>query len=205
MGARIPSFVLAATVAAALSAPMPVLAQADGWMKPPSDTSRAKRKDQLQNLDFLFGALKVAPDDTSAKAISDRIWNVWMGSGGDTTNLLIDRVRTAIESKDLDLALRLLDSVVEFKPEYVEGWNQRATVYYMKKDYTHALADLAQALKREPRHFGALFGFGVIMQEFGDDKRALDAYRRALEIDPHMKRVPDLVKELSVKVEGRDI
>ena len=101
--------------------------------------------------------------------------------------------------------LQLLDGVVEFKPEYVEGWNQRATVYYLKKDYSRALADLAQVLSREPRHFGALFGVGVIMQEFGDDKRALDVYRRALAIDQHMKRIPDLVKTLTEKVEGRDI
>jgi len=75
----------------------------------------------------------------------------------------------------------------------------------MKQDYTRALADLAQVLAREPPHFGALFGVGVIMQEFGDDKRALDVFRRALELDPHMKRVPDLVKTLSEKLEGRDI
>lgn len=208
MRARILSFVLAAGVTVVLAAPLPGLAQsaAENWVKPPTaDPSRVKRNDRIHNLDFLFGALKVAPNEASGKAIAERIWNVWLGSGGDTTNLLISRVRSAIESKDLDLALQLLDGVIAFKPEFVEGWNQRATVYYMKKDYTRALGDLAEALKREPRHFGALFGFGVIMQEFGDEKRALDAYRRALDIDPHMKRVPDLVKELSVKVEGRDI
>ena len=205
MRARFLSLILAATVAALLLAPAPAFAQASGWMEPPSNSSRPPRNDRLQNLDFLFGALKVAPDEESAKAIADRIWGVWLGSGGDTTNLLITRVKSAIESKDLDLAIQLLDSIVEFKPEYVEGWNQRATVHYMKKDYTRALADLAQVLKREPRHFGALFGIGVIMQEFGDDRRALEVYRRALELDPHMKRVPDLVKTLSEKVEGRDI
>jgi len=205
MRSRISSLVLAAVMAAALSAPIPALAQADRWMEPPSDLSKIKRNDRMQNLDFLFGALKVAPNEESAKAIADRIWGVWLGSGGDTTNLLISRVRTAIEGKDLDLALRLLDGIVEFKPEYVEGWNQRATVYFMKKDYTRALADLAQVLSREPRHFGALFGVGVIMQEFGDDRRALDVYRKALALDPHMKRVPDLVKTLTEKVEGRDI
>jgi tetratricopeptide (TPR) repeat protein len=192
-------------MAAALMAPAAAFAQAGRWLDPPSTSSKPPRNDRMQNLDFLFGALKVAPDEESAKAISDRIWGVWLGSGGDTTNLLISRVRTAIEKKEFDLAIQLLDSIIEFKPEYVEGWNQRATVYFMKKDYTRALADLAQALAREPRHFGALFGVGVIMQEFGDDKRALDVYRRALELDPHMKRVPELVKTLSEKVDGRDI
>jgi tetratricopeptide (TPR) repeat protein len=205
MRTRVFSLVLAAIVAAAVSAPLTAFAQARRWMDPPSPSTRPPRNDRMHNLDFLFGALKVAPDEDSAKAIADRIWGVWIGSGGDTTNLLISRVRTAIESKDFDLAIQLLDSMIEFKPEYVEAWNQRATVYYMKKDYTRALADLAQVLAREPRHFGALFGVGVIMQEFGDDRRALDVYKRALELDPHMKRVPDLVKTLSEKVEGRDI
>jgi len=205
MRTRIFGLILAVTIAAALSAPVTAFAQAGRWMEPPSSSSRLPRNDRTQNLDFLFGALKVAPDDDSAKAIADRIWSVWLGSGGDTTNLLISRVRTAIEKKELDLAIQLLDSIIEFKPEYVEGWNQRATVYYQKKDYTRALADLAQVLAREPRHFGALFGVGVIMQEFGDDRRALEVYRRALELDPHMKRVPELVRTLTEKVEGRDI
>ena len=141
MGSRISGLVLAVTLAAALSVPVTAFAQNGRWMEPPSNSSRPPRNDRTQNLDFLFGALKVAPDDDIAKAIADRIWGVWMGAGGDTTNLLISRVRAAIESKDLDLAIQLLDSIIDFKPEYVEGWNQRATVYYMKKDYTRALAD----------------------------------------------------------------
>jgi Tfp pilus assembly protein PilF len=60
-------------------------------------------------------------------------------------------------------------------------------------------------LAREPRHFGALAGLGIILQEFGDDKRALDAFRRALAIHPHIERVPDMVKRLSDKIDGREI
>jgi tetratricopeptide (TPR) repeat protein len=115
------------------------------------------------------------------------------------------RVKAATDAKDYDLALKLLDAVVEIKPDYVEGWNQRATIYYLKDDYGHAIADIGQVLKREPRHFGALSGLGVILQEIGDDKDALKAYRDALKIDPHLEHIPDVVKELSVKVEGREI
>ena len=60
-------------------------------------------------------------------------------------------------------------------------------------------------LKREPRHFGALAGFGLILQDIGDDKQALEVYRRALTLYPRMERIPDLVKTLQEKVEGRDI
>lgn len=208
MRARILGFALVAISAAAmLPASQTAFAQQSGrWLEPPSGNApRSNRDDRLQNLDFLFGALKVAPDADSAKAISDRIWGVWLKAGGDTTNLLITRVRSAIESKDYDLAVQLLDGLIEFKPEFAEGWNQRATVYFLKKDYQRAMADIAQVLAREPRHFGALFGAGVILQEYGDDRRALEIYRRALEVDPHMRRVPELVKTLQEKVEGRDI
>ena len=110
-----------------------------------------------------------------------------------------------MDARQLDVAMKLLNAVVKLHPEYIEGWNRRATLYYMENDYAHALEDIAQVLVREPRHFGALASLGIIMQELGDDKRALDAFRLALAINPHLDNIPDLVKTLSEKVEGRDI
>jgi tetratricopeptide (TPR) repeat protein len=115
------------------------------------------------------------------------------------------RAKTAIDAKQMDIALKLLDSVVKLRPDYVEGWNRRATVFYLQNDYDHSLRDIEQVLVREPRHFGALAGLGMIMQELGDDKRALDAFRKALAINPHLEKLPELVKTLTEKVEGRDI
>jgi tetratricopeptide (TPR) repeat protein len=174
-------------------------------VEPPKDLPRPQRGDRVRNLDFLFGALKVAPDDTSAKHIEDRIWALWIGSQSDTANLLMTRVKTALEAEDLALALQLLNSIIEIKPDYSEAWNRRATLYFQKKEYGRALADLRQVLAREPRHFGAMAGLGMILQEIGDDKRALDVYRRALEIHPRMQKIPDIVKTLTEKVQGRDI
>jgi tetratricopeptide (TPR) repeat protein len=173
--------------------------------QPPKTLPSVPRGDRLRNLDFLFGALKVAPDETSAKAIEERIWAVWAVSRSDTTNLLMTRVRTAIEAKDTDLAFQLLDSVIKIKPDYVEAWNRRATLAFAKKDYGRAMADIREVLRREPRHFGALSGLGMILQDIGDDKQALEVYRRTLAIYPRIQRIPDLVKQLQEKVEGRDI
>ena len=106
----------------------------------------SQRGDRTRNLDFLFGALKAAPDDASAKAIEDRIWALWIVSGSDTANLLMTRVKTAIDAKDLDLAIKLLDAIVKIKPDYVEAWNRRATIYYMRKDYGHSMEDIRQVL-----------------------------------------------------------
>jgi tetratricopeptide (TPR) repeat protein len=161
--------------------------------------------DKTQGLDFLFGALKAAPDEASAKHVEARIWAIWLHTPSDTTMLLMTRAKAALDAKNIDVAIKLLDAVVKLHPEYLEGWNRRATLYYMKNDYTRSLQDIEQVLAREPRHFGALAGLGMIMQDLGDEKRALDAYRRALAVNPHLEKLPDLVKTLTEKVEGRDI
>ena len=144
-------------------------------------------------------ALKIAPDDASAKAIEDRIWAMWLVSGSDTCTLLMSRVKDATDDKNFDLAIKLLDAVIAIKPDYVEAWNRRATVYYLKQDYGHSLADLREVLAEEPRHFGALSGLGLILQDIGDDKDALEAYRKALAIDPHLDNIPEVVKTLDRK------
>jgi tetratricopeptide (TPR) repeat protein len=174
-------------------------------VEPPAKLPRAPRGDPTKNLDFLFEALKIAPDSESAKLIEQRIWALWYVSGSATADLLMSRVKSALDGKDTDLALEILNSLVEVKPDYVEGWNRRATIHFMQKDFGAALADIRQVLGREPRHFGALSGLGLILQEIGDEKRALEIFRRALAVHPRLDKIPDLVKTLQEKVEGRDI
>jgi tetratricopeptide (TPR) repeat protein len=161
--------------------------------------------DHAKGLDFLFGALKAAPDEDSAKAVEARIWAIWLQTPSDTAALLMMRAKAAMEGQQLELAIKLLDAVIKLRPDYVEAWNRRATLYYLQNDYARSLADIQQVLVREPRHFAALAGLGMIMQDLGDDKRALEAFRKALAINPHLEKVPELVKQLSEKVEGRDI
>jgi tetratricopeptide (TPR) repeat protein len=174
-------------------------------MQPPKELPKPQRGDRTRNLDFLFGALKAAPDAESAKQVENRIWALWLASGSDTANLLMTRVKTAIDANDLDLAIELLDAIVKIKPDYVEAWNRRATIHYMRKEFGQSMKDIRQVLIREPRHFGAMSGLGMILQEFGDEKHALDVFRRALEINPHLPKIDELVKGLTEKVEGRDI
>src|SRR5215212_243630 len=161
--------------------------------------------DRTRGLDFLFGALKAAPDEAAAKHVEARIWALWMQTPSDTAALLMTRAKAAMDAQNVDVALKLLDSVVKLRPDYVEAWNRRATLYYLKNDYRHSLEDIQQVLTREPRHFGALAGLGMIMQDIGDDKRALDAFRKALAVNPFLEKLPEMVKTLTEKVEGRDI
>jgi tetratricopeptide (TPR) repeat protein len=204
MFSRFYPFLTIVLFAAALSAATSARTE-QRLIEPPSDLPRVQQGDKTINLDRLFEALKVAPDAESAKYIEGRIWAIWFASGSDTANLLMGRVKTAIEAKDTALALKLLDAVIDIKPDFLEAWNRRATVHFMKKELGPALEDLREVLAREPRHFGALSGLGIILQELGDDKAALEAYRRALAIHPHIERIPDLAKRLVEKVEGRGI
>jgi tetratricopeptide (TPR) repeat protein len=199
-------------IAAALASPVfaqtppPALQPPDGkWVHPPAEIPKVSRGDRTRNIDFLFGALKAAPDEESAKAVEGRIWALWAVSGSDTVDLLMMRAKAAADGKDFDLAVRLLGSVIELQPKYVEAWNRRATVYFLKHDYSDALADIREVLALEPRHFGALSGLGVILEEVGDEKHALEAFRRAQEVYPRLNGVADQVKTLKEKVEGRDI
>ena len=206
---------LAAILLAAVMAAVPVVASAqDPRPTPPAQQKKLPEPpsklpkvgaEKTRGLDFLFGALKVAPDETSARHVEARIWAQWLQTPSDTAALLMMRSKAAMDAQQTDVALKLLDAVVKLRPDWVEAWNRRATLYYLKNDYGHSLQDIQQVLVREPRHFGALAGLGMIMQDLGDDKRALDAFRKALAINPHMDKVPELVKTLSEKVEGRDI
>jgi tetratricopeptide (TPR) repeat protein len=209
MTLRLPQAILLA--ATLVVAPSLVFAAPDGstarQRKLPEAPSKLPKvgADRTKGLDFLFGALKAAPDDASAKHVEARIWAIWLQTPSDTAALLMSRAKAAVDAQQADVALKLLDAVVKLRPDYVEAWNRRATLYYLKSDYTRSLADIQQVLAREPRHFGALAGLGMIMQDIGDDKRALEAFRKALAINPHLEKVPELVKTLSEKVEGRDI
>src|ERR1700745_2788275 len=207
-GCKIAVLVAAMTVAA------PALVPAQDLGTPPKQQKKLPEApgklpkvgaDKARGLDFLFGALKAAPDEASAKHVEARIWAIWLQTPSDTAALLMARAKAAMDAQQADVALKLLDAVVKLRPDYVEAWNRRATLYYLKNDFAHSIADIQQVLAREPRHFGALAGLGMIMQDLGDDKRALEAFRKALAINPHLEKVPELVKTLSEKVEGRDI
>jgi tetratricopeptide (TPR) repeat protein len=206
----VPAFMaLAVTLAAPAQAQGPELEPPGNTepqpVEPPADLPRPQRGDPTQNLDRLFTALRVAPSAESAKYIEGRIWATWAAQGGDTATLLMTRVRTATEGKDFDLAIKLLTAIIDIKPDYIEAWNRRATLYFHQRDYTSAMSDLRNVLTREPRHFGAWAGLGMILNDVGDEPRALAAFRRAVELYPHMDRIPDLIKRLTETVDGRDL
>jgi tetratricopeptide (TPR) repeat protein len=203
------------SVLLAVAAAFPAAAQQRGQSARPLEPDQAmepKRRapappkvDRAQRLNTLFEALKVAPNAQAAQMVESRIEAMMLQSGSDTADLLMVRARSVIEAKDYDLSLQLLDSIIELSPEFTEAYAQRATVHFLKKDIYRSVADLRVVISREPRHFTAFAGLAVIFQDIGDDKRALDAFRRASKINPHIKGVDQIIKRLEVKVEGREI
>src|SRR5450756_1593732 len=121
------AFVLTAMIAAA---PVAALAQDPGTPpqkqqkkipEPPAKLPKVGA-DKTRGLDFLFGALKAAPDEESSKHVEARIWALWSQTSSDTTALLMTRAKAAMDAKQMDVALKLLDAVVKLKPDYIEGW-----------------------------------------------------------------------------------
>ncbi|WGD28730.1 tetratricopeptide repeat protein [Ancylobacter sp. WKF20] len=167
--------------------------------------SATAEPDRAKRLDALFAALKAAPDEESAKQIAARIDIALTPSGSDTADLLMNRAAQATEAKDYDLAIQLLDGVLAVAPDHLEAWNKRATVFYLKQDFSDALLDLRQVVAREPRHYGAWAGIAIICKEIGDEKHALEAARQALAAYPHLDEVGEMEEELSLTVEGRPI
>ncbi len=188
-------------VVAALVAPLMFISGLPAWSVEELPAENAAPADPVvqsraEKLDAAFEALKSATDETSANRAESEIITLWLQSGSDTVDLLMTWSLQAIEDKDYATALDFLDRIVTLKPDYAEGWNKRATVYYLTDKYSLSVADIERVLVIEPRHFGALSGLGSIFREIGDDKRAMEAYGQALALDPHLESVKKALKEL---------
>ncbi|WP_298571109.1 tetratricopeptide repeat protein [uncultured Aliiroseovarius sp.] len=154
-------------------------------------------------LDRLLALLRQA-DDSNWQALEDEVWELWSKSGSDALDLLLARGRKAMEGDDLEAAIEHLSALTDHAPDFAEGWNARATAFYRAGRLGLALDDIARALALEPRHFAALTGLGIIMEDLGDPRRALDAYRLSLAIHPRNPDVKEAVQRLEA-ADGQDI
>ncbi len=106
----------------------------------------------------------------------------------------------AMDTGVLNQAFGYLDEIIKRDPDYAEGWNKRATVFYMIDDYDKSLADIQKTLELEPRHFGALAGLGMIMIKLGDKQRALQAFERAYAVDPVINNGKEVIEGLKAAI-----
>ncbi len=157
------------------------------------------------DLDGLFDQLKRTGDKRRAERISQRIWQTWRESDSRSVDLLTHWARGATTKKDYAVALDLLSQVVSLRPNYAEGWNQRATLHYAMGNLDKSIADIERTLALEPRHYGALAGLGAILQRLGRKEAALEAWYRALSVYPAMEGAQKAVLDLEEDLAGRGI
>lgn len=134
--------------------------------------------------DGMFEELQKAPTEEEAASAALDIWAAWMESGSAAADLVMERAVTAQSHGKLDLARNLYDRVIQIQPGYAEAYNRRASVFLLEDRYDEALRDVNEALRLEPRHFGAWTGLGRVLEELGARDEALVAYREALKIHP---------------------
>lgn len=169
----------------------------------PNGLDEVPAEPSQDRLSELFGKLKKQTRPGPARATAALIWQEWIDSGSPTINLLMSRAGEAMRRKKSGLAEDLLDQVVVLQPEYAEGWNRRATLYFTLSDFSRSLADIRATLAIEPRHFGALSGLAAILQRLNRDKEALATWYRVLEIYPANSAAQKAVIELEEKLSGR--
>ena len=174
-------------------------------LKPLTAPKQSLRKARVELLNSLYDQLKAAESDASSELIVSAIEKVWSQSGSDTANLLMERAGLAIKARNYELATSLLTALTEVEPRYAEGWNQLATIYFLREDYENAMHQLKRVLALEPHHFKAIEGLSIILRETGRKKAALKATRQVLTIYPHLKSAKQAEEELAREVEGQGI
>jgi tetratricopeptide (TPR) repeat protein len=180
------------------SAPLPPL-------KTLSESEKSLREAQAELLSVLYDQLQKAENEASAERITSAIEKLWSRSGSDTADLLMERAGIAIKAQNYNLATKILTALTEVEPRFAAGWNQLATVYFLKDQYVPAMQKLRHVLALDPRHFKAIEGLAIILRETGNKKAALRVTRKALAVNPFLKSAKQAEEELAREVEGQGI
>lgn len=159
---------------------------------------------QTAELDQLFERLK-DPETEDWEVIEADIVLQWSRSGSPAMDLLLKRGRDAMEAGDLDLAIEHLTALVDHAPDFAEGWNSRATALFLDGRVGPAVADIQRTLELNPRHFGALTGFALILEDIGRSKEALEVWKAAQALHPHHPGINQSVIRLERQESGRDL
>ena len=156
-------------------------------------------------LNNLFERLRVTQDLAEARGIEGTIWEIWTESENANVNRAMLIGIASMHAGQLGTALNKFNEVIQLAPDFAEGWNKRATIFYLMKKFDRSVNDIAQTLKLEPRHFGALSGLGLINQAIGQNKAAIKAFEHALDLNPHLPGLKEKVTKMKKLEFGRKI
>jgi tetratricopeptide (TPR) repeat protein len=146
------------------------------------------RNGRMADAPALVAALR-DPDESVRAAAEQALWIVWSRSGNPQTDKLFAQGLEEMNGGRFDAGIATFTRVIETAPEFAEGWNKRATLYFITGEYRKSLADCDEVIKRNPAHFGALAGYGQIYLRLDDPEKALEYFRRALAVNPNMESV----------------
>jgi tetratricopeptide (TPR) repeat protein len=138
----------------------------------------------LNDLDDLFAQLRTATAPAEIEALQNGIWQVWLSTGNPALDKELEAGMRAMQAEDYTRAITYFTHIIQLQPSFAEGWNKRATTYYLRGEYRASLTDINETLAREPRHFGALWGQVNILQQLGFTRQALRSIRRLSVICP---------------------
>ena len=175
-----------------------VAAPAEAQQRMPNRAEESRRAE----LDSLFEGLKTAPDDAVATMMESRIRALWAEQASPAALLLLRRGARNLAARTHDEALEDFDAAITLSPQAAEPWHQRAQAYAALGDPTAAARDLQEALRLEPRHFGALLTLSMLQEQRGDAAAALRSMEAALALHPRMRGGQERVRELRRKAEG---
>ena len=153
----------------------------------------------------IYSRLAAAKDSDQTEGLVGLLLHLYSQSGSDAGDLLLVRARKAMEAKAYPAAQTILDATIALLPDWAEGWNARATVRYLDDDYNGSMADIAETLKREPKHLGALMGMGAILEARGKREDALRVYEHALAIAPHWRNAEVPAERLKAALAGQEL
>jgi len=142
-------------------------------------------------------AAALRDDDALVRKLAERaMWEVWSRSGDASVDRLLASGIEQMGAREGELAVRTFTEVIRRRPDFAEGWNKRATVYYLMGEYQKSLADCDEVMKRNPYHFGALSGYGMIYLQLDQPAKALDYFQRAQKVNPNLESVNETVEML---------
>ena len=188
----------------ALAAFLLVLALGFGAMAEQTDVPQPLVETPAQILDRLFSEL-ADPANDNWQYTEQNIWIQWSKSGSPAMDLLLERGRQAMATGDYAGAIEHLTALIDHDPAFAEGWNARATAYFQAGLFGPSIEDVRHVLLLNPRHFGAMAGLGMMLEEIDKPKDALAAYEAARAIHPRQPGVLDAIARLHKQLDGQDI
>lgn len=147
-------------------------------------------------LDTLFEKLRTATDPVAVQTLEAAIWEQWtMVPEGQQRELMMRGINE-MQQRQLKGSVETFTRLIEIAPDLSEAWNKRATAYWLLGNFTASLSDICETVKREPRHFGAYSGLGMIRAEMGEYPRAVAAFELARKYNPHIIGIDDEIDRL---------